>query len=140
MLRKIMPDVVRDQTLVALPGSATVREAARLMRDRKVGSVLVMEAGRLEGIFTERDLVSRVAAEGLDLEGTRLAEVMTAGPDTVTPEATAFDALRLMEDGGYRHLPVVSGQRVLGIVSRRDFLGMEKSRLEEEDAIWERIG
>jgi CBS domain-containing protein len=140
MRRKIIPDVMRDQEPVHLAASSTVREAAKLMHLRNVGSVLVMEKGRLEGILTERDVVQRVVAAGREPDETRLEEVMTKNPDTVRPEATAMDALRLMHDGGYRHLPVVDRGQVLGVVSRRDFLGAEKARLDEETAVWERIG
>ena len=140
MLRKIVPDVIRDQELVQLTGNATVREAAVLMQGRNVASVLIMEEDRLKGIFTERDVVQRVVAAGRQPEEVRLEEVMTKSPDTIGPGATALDALRLMQDGGYRHLPVVDKGRVLGVVSRRDFLGAEKARLEEETAVWERLG
>lgn len=140
MERRNILDLVRGQEVVRLTGGATVREAARLMEARNVGSVLVMEKERLAGIFTERDIVQRVVAAGRDPEDTRLAAVMTAKPDTVAPDTTALDALRLMHDGGYRHLPVVEGERVLGVVSRRDFLGAEKARLEDEIAVWEQIG
>jgi CBS domain-containing protein len=64
---------------------------------------------------------------------------MTPDPDTVSSDTTAIDALRLMQDGGYRHLPVVDSGRVLGVVSRRDFYGVEKLRLDDETALWERI-
>jgi CBS domain-containing protein len=140
MLRKIIPDVIRDQEPVHLADGATVREAAKLMRLRNVGSMLVIEQGRLDGILTERDVVQRVVAAGRDPDQTRLEEVMTRNPDTIGPEATALDALRLMQDGGYRHLPVVDQGRVLAVVSRRDFLGAEKARLDDETAVWERIG
>ncbi len=139
MLRKIIPDVIRDQEPVHLGDGATVREAAKLMRLRNIGSMLVMEQGRLDGIMTERDVVQRVVAAGRDPDETRLEEVMTRNPDTIGPEATAIDALRLMQDGGYRHLPVVDKGRVLAVVSRRDFLGTEQARLDEETAIWEHI-
>ena len=140
MLRKIIPDVIRDPQPVHLPAAAGVRAAARLMRDRNVGSVLIIEDGRLEGIFTERDMVHRVVAEGRDPDGTALGEVMTRDPDTVPPDTTALDALRRMQDGGYRHLPVVEAGQVVAVVSRRDFLGGEKARLDDETAMWERIG
>lgn len=140
MLRKIIPDVVRHQKVAHLTGKATVRKAARLMRKHNVGSVLIIEAGALKGILTVADMTYRVVAEGRDPDKTCLSEVMTAGPDTVGPGTTAIEALRLMQDGGYRHLPVVTDGDVLGVVSRRDFHGAEKSRLEEENALWERIG
>ncbi len=64
---------------------------------------------------------------------------MNPDPDTVSSDTTAIDALRLMQDGGYRHLPVVDGGRVLGVVSRRDFYGVDESRLDDETTLWERI-
>jgi CBS domain-containing protein len=139
MRRRIIPDVVHDQQLLTLPGEESVRAAACRMRERHVGAVLVMGDGHLEGIFTERDMVYRVAAEGRDPGQTTLREVMTPNPDTIRPDATVMDALRRMHDGGYRHLPVVEGGRVVGIVSRRDFFGLEKARLEDEVKVWERV-
>ncbi len=141
MVRRLMPDVVHDQELAELPGTATVREAARLMAARNIGSVLVTARdGRLEGILTERDILCRVVAPGRDPDHTRLQEVMTKNPDTIGPDEPAIEALRRMRDGGYRHLPVVDGGRLVGIVSRRDFWGDEKTRLEDETRLWEIMG
>jgi CBS domain-containing protein len=110
------------------------------MRDRRVGAVLVTEGeNRLLGIFTGRDAVHRVLAEGRSAARTKLAEVMTRDPHTMPLGKTAIDALRLMEDGRYRHVPVVDGGRVVGIVSRFDFSGIELDRLDEETGLWERI-
>ena len=78
-------------------------------------------------------------AEGKSAARTKLAEVMTREPDTMPPGKTVFEALRLMEDGRYRHVPVVDGGRVVGIVSRFDFSGIELDRLYEETGLWERI-
>ena len=140
MLRKIIPEVLRDPKVVHLGGAATARQAARLMREQNVGTVLVMEDEILKGILTVADMTYRVVAEGRDPATTLLADVMTADPDTVGPEDTAIEALRMMRDGGYRHLPVVEEGTVLGVVSRRDFHGQDKVRLEEETALWEHIG
>ena len=129
-------DLVAGQTLLTLPATATVREAARLMAERRVGAVLVVSPGnpgeRLEGIFTERDVLNRVVAAGNDPESTRLDAVMTADPRTVTPIASALDALRAMHDGGFRHLPVIEAGRLIGVVSLRDFLASEFAELESE--------
>jgi len=138
MPRRLIPDVVHDQTLLVLPATATVREAALRMRERHIGAVLV-GGDRLEGIFTERDMVNRVVADARDPDHTRLEEVMTKDPHTITPEASAIAALRMMQDGGYRHLPIVAGGRLVGIVSRRDLTGAEKARLEEETGYFERL-
>lgn len=134
-----MSDIVRNQDPVALPPDATVREACRHMRHHRVGAVLVTEGDRqLIGIFTGRDAVHRVLAEGRSPD-TTLAEVMTHDPDCITPGKKAIEALRLMEDGRYRHLPIIDDGKVVGIVSRFDFSGLELDRLDEETGLWERI-
>jgi CBS domain-containing protein len=89
------------------------------MRDRRLGAVLVTEGDRrLVGIFTGRDAVHRVLAEGKSADRTTLAEVMTCDPDTMPPGKMMIEALRLMEDGRYRHLPIVDDGKVVVIVSR----------------------
>jgi len=135
-----MSELVRNQNPLMLPPTATAKEACRSMRDRRVGAVLVVEAdGKLVGVFTGRDAVCRVLAEGKDPAATRLAEVMTPKPATIAPRSTAIDALRLMADRGFRHLPVVDAGKVLGMVSKGDFRGLEQDRLDEETELWERI-
>jgi len=102
--------------------------------------VLIIEADRrLVGIFTGRDAVHRVLAEGKNAARTILAEVMTRDPDTMPPGNRAIEALRLMEAGRFRHLPIVDDGKVVGIVSRFDFSGVELDRLDEETGLWERI-
>jgi CBS domain-containing protein len=138
-VRKVS-DIVKNQHPVTLPPGATVREACQCMRDRRVGAVLVTEADRrLLGIFTGRDAVHRVLAEGKSAARTKLAGVMTRDVDTVPPGKTAIEALRLMDDGRYRHVPIADGGKVVGIVSRFDFNGIELDRLDEETGLWERI-
>ena len=137
---RTMSDIVRNRDPSTLPPSATVRDACRYMRDRRIGAVLVTEGNqRLLGIFTGRDAVHRVLAEGKSAARTKLVEVMTRDPDTMPPGKTAIEALRLMEDGRYRHVPIVDGSKVVGIVSRFDFSGIELDRLDEETGLWERI-
>jgi CBS domain-containing protein len=139
MVRRLIAEVIGNQQLLTLPRTASVRDAARAMRERHVGSVLIAAADRLEGIFTERDMVFRVVAEGRDPDATALADVMTADPDVLPPQASALDALRRMQDGGYRHLPIIESGRIVGIVSRGDFRGLELDRLDEETGLWERL-
>lgn len=137
---RTMSDIVRDQKPLMLAPSATVTEACQRMRERRVGAVLVTDGDRrLVGIFTGRDAVHRVLAEGRSAGHTRLADVMTPNPRTMPPGRTAIEALRLMEDARYRHLPIVEGDRVVGIVSRFDFNGLELDRLDEETGLWERL-
>jgi CBS domain-containing protein len=124
---------------VTLAEDATVQEACRLMHQHRIGAVMVTDAaGRLEGIFTGRDVV-RLLAEGHNPLHTRLAKVMTRTPAHMGPTHTALDALRLMQDGGFRHVPVVDGGVVVGIVSVMDFRAQEHDRLDEENGFWERI-
>jgi CBS domain-containing protein len=132
--------IVRRQQPVTLPVTATVRAAAEAMRDRRVGSVLVTGAdGRLAGIFTGRDAVTRLLAEGRDPAATQLAAVMTPDPATLAPESKTIDALRLMAEGGFRHVPVVRDGRPVGIVSRSHFHGEDIDRLEYEQELWEHL-
>ena len=140
MAPRIVPHVMASKKVVHLSGEASVREAARLMREQNIGAVLIMENQALTGIFTVADMTYRVIADGLDPDATPLQAVMTARPDTIAADSAAIEALRLMQDGGYRHLPVVEGGTVIGMVSRRDFHGTDKARLDDETHLWERIG
>jgi len=133
MERKIVPDVIgQKQLLLELPSTATVRDAARRLHDREVGAVLITNGGRLEGIFTERDLPMRVVAPGRDPEITLLNVVMTKKPDTVEADSLATLALSRMTERRYRHLPVMKDGQLFGIVSRRDFTGEDISAVEDE--------
>ena len=138
MTNRCLAYIVKNQDPLTLPPEATVQLACQRMWERRVGAVLITANGKLIGIFTGRDAV-RTLAEGLPPAQTPLSAVMTAKPDTIAPEATAIDALRCMSDCGYRHLPIVEGETVIGIVSRGDFKGLELDRLEDETCLWERI-
>lgn len=134
-----MAEIVRNQQPFTLPPTATVQEACSHMHDRRIGAVLVTNTkGELVGIFTGRDAV-RVLAEGKDAKATALRHVMTKQPHHLPPRHTAIHALRLMRDGGFRHVPVVEEGVVIGVVSRGDFRGLEQDRLDEETGIWERM-
>lgn len=138
MANRRLDEIVRRRNPATLPCTATVQEACRLMRERRIGAVLVTDADdRLAGLVTGRDVVARVAVEGLNAARTPLAKVMTRDPDTLKPTAHAIDVLRMMQDGGYRHMPVVENNRILGVVSSADFSGLERARLDEETGFWE---
>ena len=131
MSRTVVPDVVTgDRELVALLPADRVRDAARLMKHRRVGAVLIVDDRKLVGIFTERDLVYRIVADGLDPDLTTLGQVMTANPDTIDASADTMSALKMMQDNGYRHLPVLTDGNLVDIVSRRDFFGEERDVLD----------
>jgi CBS domain-containing protein len=137
MPQRTLGEIVRDQTPLTLPPEATVAAACRAMHDRKVGAVLVADPDRrLLGIFTGRDAV-RLLAEGLDAKATPLAAVMTKDPTTLGPKASAMDALLMLADCGFRHLPIVQDGRIAGIVSRYDFRAKEQARLDDETGFME---
>lgn len=131
MTRRIVPDVVNEQTLSMLAPGDTVLKAAEIMATRKIGAVLVMEADRLVGIVTERDITTRVVARARSARETAIADVMTPDPETISPKETVMDALQRMQAGGFRHLPVVEGGKVMGIVSIRDIYAAVRDDLEE---------
>ena len=138
-MNREMLEIIRHQKPLTLPPETTVQEACKRMHARKVGAVLVTnERSQLLGIFTGRDAVW-VLATGKDPAATALKAVMTKKPACMPPHSTAIEALRLMRDGGFRHVPVVQEDVVIGVVSRGDFRGMEQDRLDEETGIWERI-
>lgn len=135
-----LSDIVLNQHPLTLPATVSVKEACQKMRDNHVGSVLVTDAkGHLTGIFTGRDAVYRVLAAGKAAGATKVGDVMTASPETMPPDKTAIEALRLMWDGGFRHIPVVRDGKILGVVSRGDFKAHEDDRLEEERELWEHM-
>lgn len=118
-------EVMDKRRLVKCAPSTTVAEAARLMADKGIGAVLVIDAGTLVGIFTERDAVFRVLASKLPAESTLLADVMTRDPATLDPEARFGTALALMHKNGFRHVPVVEAGKVIGMVMARQALDPE---------------
>ncbi|MBL8688891.1 MAG: CBS domain-containing protein [Rhodospirillaceae bacterium] len=133
MHKSIVPDIISEkQVLTTFGADVTVRQAARVMAERHIGAVLIMSDGKLDGIFTERDVLNRVVAPGKDPETVKIGEVMTKNPDTVSPDASALDTLILMQSKGYRHLPVLDDGELVGIVSVRDLFSAVKRELEED--------
>lgn len=116
-----------QKRVIRLSPQANVREAAGVMTRANCGSVLIMEPpDRLLGILTERDLMTRVLAKGLDAQATTVGAVMTAQPMCVPPEMRVSDAVVIMIERGFRHLPIVeAGGKVLGVFSVRDALPRE---------------
>ena len=107
--------LVPSQPLV-LQATQPVADAIKLMREKKVGCVLVCEQRRIVGIFTERDLLRRVLSQGKSL-ATPMQECMTPDPVTVHPKDSISCAIKHMQKGGYRHLPVVKDDKPVGILS-----------------------
>jgi CBS domain-containing protein len=132
MQLKIVPDVIKGQEIAILEPTATVRDAAGLMADRQLGGVVIAQSGRLKGIFTERDASYRVVAAGLDPLTTQLLEVMTADPVTLSPDDTVLGALQHIQASNYRHLPVLNGDQLLGVVSVRNIMACVKAQREND--------
>lgn len=137
---KSIMELEREHFLTA-PPHTTVSDAARLMATRNAGAVLVVQGERLVGIFTERDALFRVLAEGRNPQTTRLGDVMTSQPQTIHPDEPFLQALRIMHKGRFRHLPVVEFDRPLGMVSVRDALdddlyALKVSLEQQEDSLY----
>jgi len=115
-------EVMDKRKLLLAEPTMTVRKAAEAMAKRGVGAALVVDDGRLVGIFTERDIVFRVVAPGLDAARTAVREVMTREPKSIAPDKTYGVAMLLMHENRFRHLPVVENDVPIGIVSSRSAL------------------
>ena len=108
---------------VAVPPGTTIGQAARIMKEHRVGCVLVEETGRLVGIFTERDILTKLVGTGYDPAKAAVDAVMTPDPETLTPEDPIAFALQLMSVGGFRHVPLVEAdKRPVGILSVKDIV------------------
>jgi len=132
--------IIAEQEPVTAPATMTVSEAARLMREHRVGAIMVVQEGALAGIFTERDALIRVLAEERDVRTTLLADVMTRDPKTIHPDRSFAEALQMMYGGSFRHVPVVEDGRPVGMVSARDALGPELETFVYEMLRQEQIG
>ena len=140
MTERMIRQIIEGQEPVTAVASMIVAEAARLMKEHKVGALMVVEGEKLVGVFTERDGLFRVLAEGRAGDATPLGDVMTRNPKTIGAEKPFVHALQMMHEGGFRHLPVVEGDRVIGIVSVRDALGPELEAFVYELLRQEQIG
>lgn len=115
-------DLVSTQDTYRADAGQTVFDVAQAMVDRNIGAVPVLRGGLLVGIFSERDLMKRVVVEGRDSQNTRVDEVMTEDPLTVSPDESLENCMLLMRRHGFRHLPVCEGKQLRGIISLRDIL------------------
>lgn len=115
-------DLINTQQTFPAHADEIVFDVARAMVERNIGAVPVLRDGLLVGIFSERDLLRRVVAEGRDPRTTRLSQVMTEDPLTVSPDESVETCMLLMRRHGFRHLPICEGRELRGIVSLRDIL------------------
>ena len=122
---KLIGEIIQGHPLFHAKASDTVRNVAKMMSDKNVGAVAILESGRLVGIFSERDLMKRVVAAGLNPEKTAVGNVMTKELVVGHPKDDINDALQKMHSIGCRHLPVVDSGNLLGMLSLRDLLEID---------------
>jgi len=133
MPKRLISNILSGRTLITATGATTVRAACRLMAEKKIGALLIVEQGRIAGIFTERDALNKVLAAGLDPDKTVLAQVMVRDLQTIRADKPLAYALHMMAEGGFRHVPVVDADGApLGMVSARDALGQDMVDLERD--------
>ena len=133
MPNRTLRQVIEGQTVTSALADTTVRAAAVAMANQQVGAILVVDdKGLLTGLFTERDVLNRVVAKGLDPDKTPLSAVMTEKLLTATADKPLSHALHMMFEGGFRHVPVVENGKPVGMVSARNALGLEICQFEKE--------
>ena len=133
MPRRVISEILVGSTLITASPEMTVRSACRLMAEKKIGALLVVENQRIAGIFTERDALNKILAANLDPDSTKLLQVMVREPQTIRADKPLAYALHMMAEGGFRHVPVVGDDgEPVGMVSARDALGQDMVDLERD--------
>jgi CBS domain-containing protein len=129
----MISNILAGKPLISGAKDMTVRAACKLMAEKKIGALLVLEKGKIAGIFTERDALNKILATGLDPDSTKLSEVMVSKLQTIRADKPLAYALHMMAEGGFRHVPVVGDNgEPLGMVSARDALGQDIVDLERD--------
>jgi len=125
-------DLVKDRKVYSVEANRSVLEAARYMMEHNVGAVPVLRNGELAGILSERDIMNRVVAVGRTPGTTAVSEVMTANPRAVAADESIEECLFIMREFGFRHLPIVDGRELKGLVSLRDILMRQAAEIERQ--------
>ena len=125
-------ELVKDRKVYSVEGTRTVLEAARFMMEHNVGAVAVLRNGDLAGILSERDIMNRVVAVGRTPGTTAVSEVMTPNPRAVAADESIEECLFIMREFGFRHLPIVDGKDLKGLVSLRDVLMHHATEIERQ--------
>jgi CBS domain-containing protein len=125
-------DLVQGRKVYSVEATRTVLEAARYMMEHNIGAVSVLRNGELAGILSERDIMNRVVAVGRTPGTTAISEVMTANPRAVPADESIEECLFIMREFGFRHLPIVDGKDLKGLVSLRDLLMHHAAELERQ--------
>lgn len=125
-------DLLKDRRLYSVESTRTVLEAARYMMEHNIGAVPIMRDGELLGIVSERDIMNRVVAVGRTPGTTAVTEIMTANPRSVSADESIEECLFIMHEFGFRHLPVLDGKKLIGLVSLRDVLMHQAAEIERQ--------
>ena len=125
-------ELIKDRKLYSVDATKTVLEAARFMMEHNIGALPVLRNGELAGIFSERDIMNRVVAVGRTPGHTAVAEVMTPNPRSVNVDETVEECLFIMHEFGFRHLPIVEGKQLRGLVSLRDVVMHRAAEMESQ--------
>jgi CBS domain-containing protein len=125
-------EIVKERRVYSIDAGKSVLEAARYMMEHNIGALPVLRNGELAGIFSERDIMNRVVAVGRTPGSTSVAEVMSANPRTVPADETVEECLFIMREFGFRHLPIVEGKELKGLVSLRDILMRQAAEHDRE--------
>jgi len=125
-------DLVKDRRIYSVDASRSVLEAARFMMEHNIGALPVMRNGELAGIISERDIMNRVVAVGRTPGTTIVSEVMTANPRAVAADESIEECLFIMREFGFRHLPIIDGKELKGLVSLRDVLMHQAIEMERQ--------
>jgi CBS domain-containing protein len=125
-------DLVKDRKVYSMEATRSVLEAARFMMEHNVGALAVVRGGELAGILSERDIMNRVVAVGRTPGTTAVSEVMTANPRAVALDENIEECLFIMREFGFRHLPIVDGRELKGLVSLRDILMHQAAEIERQ--------
>jgi len=126
-------DLVKDRKIYSIDAARTVLEAARFMMEHNIGALPVLRNGELAGIFSERDIMNRVVAVGRTPGHTAVSEVMTANPRAVSLDETMEECLFIMHEFGFRHLPIVEGKELKGLISLRDAVLHQAGELKRQN-------
>lgn len=129
---KTLRELIKDRRLYSVESNRSVLEAARYMMEHNVGALPVLRDGALAGILSERDIMNRVVAVGRTPGTTAVSEVMTANPRAVAADESIEECLFIMREFGFRHLPIVEGKELRGLVSLRDVLMHQAAEMERQ--------
>lgn len=134
IIKELLQNILTNQRLVIINSNSSAFDAAVAMLKHKCGALLVCHERKknsLTGIITERDLTFRVIPYGLDPKETEVSEIMTKNPDTIAPNKTTIDAIKIMKSKGFRHLPVIEKNKIVGILSMRDLYDAHSELLQD---------